>query len=127
MLAAWTSTSSALCVFSHGELATLEAGFTCALQQTFTVVGTEGVIELPHDAFIPWEKDAFFTLREKDQENGQEHVVSGADQYQLMVEHFGDAVLGRTGLRFSPHESIGNMRVLDALAEAAQTGRTIDL
>jgi predicted dehydrogenase len=113
--------------FAQGALATLEAGFTCALQQTFTVVGTEGVIELPHDAFIPWEKDAVFTLREKDQQNGQEHVVSGADQYQLMVEHFGDAVLERTVLRFSPQESIGNMAVLDALAEAAQTGRTIDL
>jgi predicted dehydrogenase len=113
--------------FADGRLATLEAGFISALQQTYTVVGTEGVIELPHNAFIPWEKDAVFSLREKDQEEGQTHVIPGADEYQLMVEHFADAVAGKTEPDFSAQESIGNMVVLDALARAAQTGETIRL
>ena len=113
--------------FPGGGLATLEASFITALQQTYTIVGTEGVIELPHDAFIPWEKDAVFTVRGEDQEVGQQYITPGADEYQVMVEGFGDAVLGKTELPFSPVDSIENMRVLDGLAEAARTGRTVRL
>jgi predicted dehydrogenase len=113
--------------FADDRLATVEAGFVSALQQTYTVIGTDGTVELPHDAFIPWEKDAVLTVRGKDEEQGREQVVSGADQYQLMVEHFADAVLGKTDLRFSPDDSVGNMKVLDALAAAARNGETVGL
>jgi hypothetical protein len=44
-----------------------------------------------------------------------------------MVEHFADAVMGRTELRFPITDSIGNMRVLDALAQAARTGQMVKL
>lgn len=113
--------------FPENGLATLEASFISSLQQTYSVVGSEGAIELPHDAFIPWEKDTVFVVRSKDQETGQKQVTPGADEYQLMVEHFADAVLGRTELTLPPEESVKNMRVLDGLAEAARTGRTIRL
>ena len=113
--------------FPDNRLATLEASFISALQQTYTVVGSAGAIDLPHDAFIPWEKDTVFTVRGKDEEEGQQHVTPGVDEYQLMVEHFSDAVLGETPLAFSPAESVRNMRVLDALKEAAYTGKTVNL
>ncbi len=113
--------------FPDSGLATLEASFISALQQTYTVVGSEGAVELPHDAFIPWEKDTVFTMRKKDQEVGQEHVTPGADEYQLMVEHFADVVLRKTEPAISLRESVCNMRVLDALAEAARTGKTVKL
>lgn len=113
--------------FSGNGFATLEASFISALQQTYTIIGADGAIELPHDAFIPWEKDAIFTVRHKDQEVGEQHVTSGADEYELMVEHFADAVLGKATLALTPEESVRNMRVLDALAEAAKTGKTIRL
>jgi predicted dehydrogenase len=44
-----------------------------------------------------------------------------------MVEHFAGAVFGKTPLAYAPDESVLNMKVLDALAQAAQSGRTIDL
>ncbi len=113
--------------FPGGRLAVVEASFTSALQQTFTVVGTEGAIELPQDAFIPWEKDAWFRLRGVDQEEGSVEVVSGADEYQLMVEHFADAVLGKVDLESSPEEGVENMRVLDALARAAREGHAVQV
>jgi xylose dehydrogenase (NAD/NADP) len=113
--------------FPENGLATLEASFISSMQQTYSVVGSEGAIELPHDAFIPWEKDAIFTVRGKDQEVGQKHVTPGADEYLLMVEHFSDAVLGKTELTLPPEESIRNMRVLDGLAEAARTGKKVRL
>ena len=113
--------------FAGDGLATLEASFISALQQTFTVVGSTAAIELPHNAFVPWEKDATFIVRAKDEAQGTEHVVPGADEYRLMVEHFADAVSGRTPLAYAPEDSVLNMKVLDALAQAARSGSTIDL
>ncbi len=111
--------------FSGGELAVVEASFVSALQQTWTVVGSEGTIELPHDAFIPWEKPAIFYLRGLEDEVGTVHTTAGADEYQLMVESFADAVLGRTGLPFDPLDSVNNMRVLHALSEAGRASARI--
>ena len=109
--------------FGPRRLAVVEASFITALQQTYSVVGDRGAIDLPHDAFIPWEKDAGFVLRGRDEETGTRQPIAGADQYQLMVEHFADAVLGRSALAYPPEESIANMRVLDALSRAARSGR----
>ena len=113
--------------FGQGGLATVEASFTSALQQTYSVSGTAGSIELPHDAFIPWEKDALFYVRNRDEEAGRTHSVPGADEYQLMAEHFGDVVLGKSEPAFDPNDSLHNMKVLDALALAARTGKTVKL
>jgi predicted dehydrogenase len=113
--------------FGDIGLAAFEASFVSALQQTFTVAGREGAIELPHNAFVPWEKDAVFILRRDDEETGQEFVIPGADEYQLMVEHFADAVLAKSELTYSADESVRNMLVLDALAQAARTGKTVKL
>jgi len=44
-----------------------------------------------------------------------------------MVEHFADAVLKKTSLNYSPDDSIANIRVLGALAEAARTGNTASI
>ena len=114
-------------LFSDGQLAVVEASFISALQQTFTVVGNAGAIELPHDAFIPWEKDAIFWLRGQDQEIGEQHVVSGADEYQLMVEYFGDVIVGKTNPGNQPADSVANMHVLDAMAKAARTDEPVKL
>jgi predicted dehydrogenase len=113
--------------FPGGGLAALEASFVSALQQTFSVVGTAGAIDLPHDAFIPWQHNAEYFQRGRDQETGDRIVVSGADEYQLMVEHFNDAALGKSKLDFQVEDSIANMKVLDALATAALTGNTVKL
>lgn len=111
--------------FPGGRLAAVEAGFTAALQQTYALVGSHGSIELPHDAFIPREHDAVYTLRGEHDENGRLYSIDGADEYRLMVEHFADAVLGREPLAFSPRESICNMQALDGLARAARDGITV--
>lgn len=113
--------------FPDGRTATFEAGFVSALQQTFTISGDAGIIELPHDAFIPWERDARYTIRGVADESGKVHVVPGADQYRRMVEHFSDAIHQSVCLPHSPQESINNMRVLDALLLSAHKGTRIAL
>jgi predicted dehydrogenase len=113
--------------FPDNGLAGLEASFISALQQTYTIVGSEGALELPHDAFIPWGKDTVFTLRLKDQETGRQFITAGADEYRLMVEHFADAIAGQCHPSYSPHESVANMKTLDALAAAARNGTTVSV
>lgn len=117
--------SAGILSFEGDRIATLEASMVAGLQQTYTVVGESGVIELPHDAFIPWEKDAHYTLRDKNADRAEPTIIEGSDEYRLMVEHFVDAVRKVAGLKFSTADSIANMRVLDALAQAARTGGNI--
>ena len=113
--------------FASGALATVEASFCAGLQQTFTVVGSEGALELPHDAFIPWEHDAHFSWRKKDEEKGESLVFPGVDEYRLMVEHFSQAVLSGKAPLIDLHDSLANLKVLDDLARAMQSGRSISL
>jgi predicted dehydrogenase len=111
--------------FDDFVLAVLEASFISALQQTYTLIGSDGAVELPHDAFIPWEKETIFTMRRKDQENGRHCITAGADEYQLMVEDFADSLTGRCHPTYSLQDSIANMRVLDALAASARSGNIV--
>jgi xylose dehydrogenase (NAD/NADP) len=113
--------------FPGGCLASVEASFMSALQQTFGIIGSRGAIELPHNAFIPWEKDAIFYMRGAEEEEGRLEILPGVDQYRLMVEHFSDCVLNGKALDFPPEESLANMRVLDALAQSARERRAVDL
>jgi xylose dehydrogenase (NAD/NADP) len=113
--------------FASGALAVVESSFTAALQQTFSVIGESGAIELPHDAFVPWEKDVTFILRGAHDEYGQIVTIPGADEYQLMIEHFADVVQGHAQLAYSPVESVNQMRILDALARAARLGEVVQL
>jgi predicted dehydrogenase len=113
--------------FPDGALASIEAGFVSALQQTYRIVGTEGAIELPHDAYIPWKEPARYTLRLKTDAAGEVRILPGSDEYRLMVEHFGDAAQGKQPLEYEPQDSVCNARVLDALAVAAREDRTVHL
>jgi predicted dehydrogenase len=113
--------------FASGALAVVESSFTSALQQTFSVIGESGAIELPHDAFVPWEKDATFILRSAHDEHGQIVTIPGTDEYQLMIEHFADALQGHCQLAYSPGESVNQMQILDALARAARAGEVVQL
>jgi hypothetical protein len=52
-------------------------------------------------------------------------VIAADNNYRLMVEHFSDAISGKGDPADSPQESVRNLQVLDALAKAAVTGRTM--
>ena len=111
--------------FRNGSFATIEASFISSLQQTYTIVGTEGSIELPHNAFIPWEKDSTYVYRGKNEEIGKQEVIPGADEYRLMVEHFSDILIHGASPLVTIYDSIQNIHVLDALAESARSGQRI--
>lgn len=111
--------------FGSGALASVEASFCSGLQQTYTIVGSGGALELPHDAFIPWEKDALVTWRRQDEESGETLTVPGVDEYRLMIDNFNRAVLTGAASEISLEDTIANLTVLDTLALAIRSERCV--
>jgi predicted dehydrogenase len=113
--------------FDAGRLASIDVSDIAQWQGTFSIVGTEGAIDLPSDAWIPLDAEPALHIRTMADKAGRSEIVPGGDVYGLMVEHFADAVLGGTSLAFSPQDSVANMRALDALAVAAREQRRVEL
>ena len=113
--------------FDGAALASIEASFCAGLQQTYSVIGSSGVIDLPHDAFIPWSDEVLVYQRAGGNDTAESIVVKGDDQYRLMVEHFGDCVCDGSTPLITLTDSIRTMAVLDALAESAVSGACIEV
>jgi len=47
-------------------------------------------------------------------------TIPGADQYQLMVEHFADCAIAGRGARWSAADGRATLRVIEALLESAR-------
>lgn len=119
--------------FPNGVVAVFDCGMRGSWRQTYSLVGTEGILTVKA-AFRPRENEP--TVIEYRRETGEfwqtidqpEIIHSPAvNQYQLMVEDFSDAVLTGRKMTYDPLHSLGNMRVLDALIQSAHEGRRIDL
>jgi D-xylose 1-dehydrogenase (NADP+, D-xylono-1,5-lactone-forming) len=89
-------TVSALLHFPGGATAAVWASFESPEEQELSVVVKDGRLRLetPFSSMDP-------------------------DPYRLMVESFGDSVMGDQPVAISVSDSIANMRVLDRIAEAA--------
>ncbi len=52
-------------------------------------------------------------------------TTPAGNHYRWMIERFADAALNGTPLPYPPEDGRANMRVVDAVAEAARTGKTV--
>jgi predicted dehydrogenase len=50
-----------------------------------------------------------------------------ADPLALQIEHFAAVIRGETKPLVSGRDGLQNLRVTDAIAEAAKTGKTVDV
>jgi predicted dehydrogenase len=103
----------------EGSYAQFDSALTLARRESYQVVGTEGVIEVPV-AFLPGSGDT--TLRIRDAAGERSETIAGADEYQLMVEHFAACVRGQAAPRYTPAEAAANMRTIEALYRSARNG-----
>ena len=115
--------------FSEGVVATATCSFRAGAQGAYTVVGTKGSIEVPRaiipgmDTRVP---EGLIVVMDADGRRSEE-IVASARQYTLMAEGFARAVLDGGSVPFPPEDAVKNMRVLDAIAASAQSGRRVDL
>ncbi len=98
------------------------AQFNCALLrervESLHVGGIDGHLEIAK-AFLPGTGDV--TIEEyHGRRESRSHVVPGADEYRLMVEHFADCVREGKPVRYPLSEAAGNMRAIEALYRSAR-------
>lgn len=106
--------------------------FDCSFRTDYTewlqIQGTEGRLDLPRPV-KPLLNPGEIILRRGEKSDRLATLTTittpAANHYQLMVEHFADAVLHNTPLAYTPELDRGNMRVIDALYQAAESGRTV--
>ncbi len=106
--------------FANGVQAQFDCALTMERCEAYEVAGTEGHLRVPA-AFLPGTDDAII---EEHGGRGERtiHSIEGADEYQLMVEHFADCVLNDLSLRYTAEEAALNMKVIRALYESAGRG-----
>jgi xylose dehydrogenase (NAD/NADP) len=106
--------------FSDDVLAQFDAGLALAARDELEVVGEHGSLFLDD----PWHCRApVIELRGEDRFERIEVPV--ADSYRLEVENLSAAVLGEAAPLLGREDAIGQARTIEALYEAAGTGRTV--
>jgi predicted dehydrogenase len=106
--------------FGDDRLALVDCSLRLPRREEIEVVGTEGRLMVPM-AFLPGTGDVEIRLT-----RGAEHTVEripGVDEYQLMVEHFGDVVTSGATLLLPPDDAAGNLHAIDALLRSVRSGR----
>ncbi len=111
--------------FPGGQVATFDCGFTHPYRQWMEITGTTGVVHV-HDMWLP-PKRAVFEVRRDGSYEPEVRAIDGYDQIQCMLENFGRYALEGKPAAPSPDEAVKTLRVLDALAQSAREGRTVDL
>lgn len=98
--------------FASGLLAQFDCALTLSYRQSYQIVGTEGLLDVPA-AFAPGMNQTVI----RQQSGGKEtlHQFPGDDEYRLMVEHFANCVLTDQQPRYPPADGTANMRVIEAL------------
>lgn len=106
--------------FADGLLAQFDSALTMERRETYELAGTDGFLVVDA-AFLPGEGPvAIEEIHGRRQQ--EDHMVEGADEYQLMVEHFADCVLQGQTPRYTASEAAANMRVIRALYRSAENG-----
>ncbi len=106
--------------FGGGRLALIDCSLALPPRQEWEIVGTEGRLSVTN-AFLPGTRDTEIQLT-----HGAECTsisIPGTDQYQRMVEHFGDVTASQTILRLPPEDAVHNLRVIGALHRSLRSGK----
>jgi predicted dehydrogenase len=105
--------------FENGVVAQFVCGLTLPRREEVSIGGDEGYLEIPHAFTAPKDTPMSLVQNLVDAEP-KTQTFDAVDQYRLMVEHFADAVLGHTLLRYDGFEAAKNMSVIEALYRSAR-------
>lgn len=111
--------------FADGRMAAFDCGFTHPLRMQLEITGTEGVIYVPR-MWLPDFEGEYYVQRQG-QDRPQRHTIPDEDQIAEMLDNLSLYVLDNTPVQPDPQEAVKTLRVLEALAESAKTGKEVDL
>jgi len=106
--------------FESGLLAQFDCALTLERRESYHAVGPDGHLAVS-SAFVPGAGET--TIEEHHGRSGRSiHILPGADEYQLMVEHFADSVLEGREVRYPASEAAANLGTIEALYRSAENG-----
>lgn len=106
--------------FADGLLAQFDCALSLERRESYQAAGPDGHLDVA-SAFLPGTGET--TIDEHHgRQDSTSHRIPGADQYQLMVEHFADCVMEGRAVEYGPAEAAANMRVIEALYRSARNG-----
>lgn len=100
--------------FSSGAVASFNCGFESPYTCGYEIIGSDGRILCDIGAMVAWPVGQFH-LKVWSHGRYEEIPVPPANPYQLIAEHFADAVLLKYPLISSPDDSVKGMELLDKL------------
>lgn len=109
--------------FPRGRLATFTVSFGSADAARYELVGTKGSVVL--DPAFEYSTGLKQTV--KVGERATQKEFPKLDQFAGELEAFSECILHDTEPEASAREAIGDLRVIEAIFESAETGRTISL
>jgi D-xylose 1-dehydrogenase (NADP+, D-xylono-1,5-lactone-forming) len=114
--------TSAACILEFAEdMATVSCSFAADGQGTYTIVGTEGSMEVPR-GIIPGlgtrAAEGLVVVVDPDG-NRREEWFEPVNQYTNMVDAFSEAVLNKRPVPLPPEDGLNNIKVLEAIARSS--------
>lgn len=110
--------------FTNGLIAQFDCALSLERREEITLAGTHAFLHVPA-AFLPGTESA--PIRVVHGRQGETvQTIPGTDEYQRMVEHFGECILTDQPVRYPAAEAAANMRVIQALYRSArEQGRLV--
>ncbi len=105
--------TSAVLRFANGTLGHIQCSFDAAEHQSVEFIGTTGTLTVPQ-AFTAWREDHTTLLFQQGNQLTQEQFTP-TDPYQLMVEHFVDALDRTVPLWYPPQKAVQTLHILDQI------------
>jgi len=114
--------------FADGRTAHFDCGFTKPLRTWVEIVGSEGVVRIPN-LWIPDDRAAYEVHRQSGTFDQAIEIVESPGENQMvhMLDDFAACVAEKREAYPNPDESVKLLRVLDALAKSARSGREVDV
>lgn len=109
--------ASGLVEFENSISLTFDCGMWATFRNPLEILGTEGVIEVPHAYAIPAGGDHFYLRK-----NGERQLITVplANAYSEQGDHLANVILNNAPLRFDAEDAINNMKVIDACLLSAR-------
>lgn len=110
--------------FPKQRIATFVCSFGAYAVSTYRVVGTAGDI-LVEPAY-EYVDELKYTINRKGQKP-EEKTTPKSDQFAPELNHFSECILNDTEPRPNGHEGLADLRVIEALIESAETGKSVSV
>ncbi len=115
--------TSAMMLFPGNRIASYTCSFDSADVATYTILGTKGRLELD----MAYEYAADISMEITVAGKKQRRTFARRDQFGAELLYFSDCILKNREPEPSGHEGLADIRIIEAIHEAAKTGRAIKI